>query len=203
MGEDNPSPITDVRKVVISGDSTLDAYACRTETIASKLFTGNEISEGYLAVNIAVQGHTINQQLAVWNNLTNKTEFDCIIVQIGLNDMNGELSNILTNYQSYINQINSTKRSDAKVFISCMLPCRQRWVDLGLFPTAQNNWEALNSAIMTSINGVDKRNNYHVALMSDGNGNLATQYNCGDNIHENQAGANVIIQGFRKMIFND
>ena len=34
------------------------------------------------------------------------------------------------------------------------------------------------------------------------NGNLASQYDCGDHIHENQAGADIIIEGFRQMIFN-
>ena len=82
-----------------------------------------------------------------------------------------------------------------------MLPAKQRWIDFGMV-NGQSNWLALNNAIMSTITGVDKRNNYHVALLSDANGNLATQYDCGDHIHENQAGADIIIQGFRNLIFN-
>ena len=87
-----------------------------------------------------------------------------------------------------------------------MLPAKQRWLDLGLV-NGQSNWIALNDAIMgigsSPITGVDKRNNYHVQLLSDGNGNLSSQYDCGDHIHENQAGADIIAQGFRNMIFNN
>jgi len=199
----NEPPPTEVtlKKVALIGDSTIAAYSCRSQTIAQTLFTPTEITDGWQAVNLAVPGHTINQQLAVWNADSNKSTYDIIIVQIGLNDMNTATATTLTNYQNLINQINATKKAGAKVYISCMLPCKQRFVDLGM-ATGQSNWVALNNAIIdNTFTGVDKRNNYHVSLLDDGNGNLAAAYNCGDHIHENQAGADIIITGFRNMIF--
>ena len=188
------------KSVVLIGDSTITNHACRPDTIASKLFTTQEISQGWSATNLAVGGHTINNQLSVWNSYSGKQNHDIIIIQIGLNDMNTASETTISNYQNLINTINSTKKAGAKIFISCMLPAKQRWIDLG-WVNGQSNWLSLNNAIMSTITGVDKRNNYHVALLSDVNGNLATQYDCGDHIHENQAGADIIIQGFRGLIF--
>jgi len=200
LGVGTPPTLTG-QKVALMGDSTIAAYACRSESVAQKLLTPTEITDGWSAVNLAVPGHTINQQLSVWNTDLNKSTYDIIIVQTGLNDMNTATATTLTNYQNLINQINATKKAGAKVYISCMLPCKQRFVDLGM-ATGQSNWVALNNAIMDStFTGVDKRNNYHVSLLDDGNGNLAAAYNCGDHIHENQAGADIIITGFRNMIF--
>jgi len=188
------------KKFLISGDSTIAAYACRSSSIASELFTTNEVDQGFSAQNIAVPGHTINQQLASWNALVNKSTFDVVIVQIGLNDVEQNINTVLSNYQNYINKIRSDIRTDAEIWISCMLPAKKAYLDVNK-PQAYENWKTLNTAIMTTINNVDKRNNYHVTLLGDGDDNLATQYNCGDNIHENQAGADVIITGFRSMIF--
>ncbi|REC56961.1 hypothetical protein DRF62_02045 [Chryseobacterium piscium] len=188
------------KKFLISGDSTIAAYACRGQTIASQLFTQNEISQGFSAQNIAVPGHTINQQLAAWNALSNKNFFDVVLVQIGLNDVEQNINTVLTNYQNYINQIRSDIRPDAEIWISCMNPAKKAYLDAGK-PQAYANWVTLNNAIMSTISNVDKRNNYHVSLLSDGSDNLADQYNCGDNIHENQAGADIIKEGFRSMIF--
>lgn len=188
------------KSVVLIGDSTITSQACRPDTIASRLFTTQEISQGWSATNLAVGGHTINNQLSVWNSYSGKQNHDIIIIQVGLNDMNTSSATTIANYQNLINTINNTKKAWAKVFISCMLPAKQRFTDLGL-ANGQSNWLALNDAIMNTITGVDKRNNYHVALLSDANGNLATQYDCGDHIHENQAGADIIIQCFRALIF--
>jgi len=204
------------KRVVISGDSTLAAFACRTDTIASHLFTSDEQTDGKTAVNIAVPGHTINQQLATWNTLSYavKKSFDFIIIQIGLNDIyNTAITQCISNLQNYVNTVNSSKKTGAKIILSCMLPCKQRWIALntpGFDPYLQNdpvvtqqNWIDLNKSIMNqntslpNITGVDFRNNYHVSLMDDGNGNLKPAYDCGDYIHENQAGADIIIQGFR------
>lgn len=195
------SDITTPESVVLLGDSTITSQACRTETIAEILFTPTEQSQGWSAHNLAVGGHTINDQLAVWNAYANKTDHDIIIIQVGLNNMGANISDTLSQYQNLVNTVNSTKKAGAKVFISCMLPCKQRWVDLGMMPGAQSNWVALNNAIMTTITGVNKRNDYHVSLLDDGSGNLAAAYDCGDHIHENLAGAEIIRDGFRLMIF--
>lgn len=193
-----PIPIT-TKNVVLLGDSTITSQQCRSQTIAATMFSEQEKAQGWSATNLAVGGATINNQLSTWNNYANKLSHDVIIVQVGLNDMNTDSATTLNNYQNLVNQINATKKVDAELYISCMLPCKQRWIDLGL-ANGQSNWVALNNAIMTTITGVTKRNDYHVALLDDGNGNLAAQYDCGDHIHENQAGADIIAEGFRIML---
>lgn len=205
--------------VLISGDSTVAAAQCRTNTIASQLFTSQEISEGKKAINIAVPGHTIAQQHQAYNALSAKTKasFKFIFIQIGLNDcVNGNTTQNVPALQQYINSVNLTKSADAKVILSCMLPCKSRWqyindsgIGSGVDPIwSQQAWVDLNRAIMNTnvnpiynINNVDFRNDYHVALLDDGNGNLNPIYDCGDKIHENQAGADIIIQGIRNIIF--
>lgn len=77
-----------------------------------------------------------------------------------------------------------------------MLPCKQRWTDLG-WANGQSNWIALNNAIMSTITNVDKRLDSHVAVLGDGNGNLKSEYDSGDHIHENDAGAVVIKDAWR------
>ena len=192
--------IVEPKSIALIGDSTITSQACRADTIASKLLTPTEISNGWSATNLAVGGATINAQKSTWNAYGGKTSHDIIIIQVGLNDMGTASSTTNANYQSLIDQVNATKKVGAKLYISCMLPCKQRFVDLGM-ATGQANWLALNNAIMGStFTGVDGRNNYHVALLDDGVGNLAAAYDCGDHIHENQAGADIIIAGFRTMI---
>lgn len=186
------------KKIVILGDSTIAAFSCRTTTVASHIFSEFEKSEGFDAVSLAVPGHTINQQLTEWNNYSEKQNIDIIIVQVGLNDLNQSSSTIIANYQALIDQINATRKPGAKVVISCMSPARE---NLSAWPNGYSNWLALNNAIMTTITGADYRNDYHVSIMSDGNGNLKSIYDCGDHVHENQAGADVIVQGFRNVIF--
>ena len=186
------------KSAVILGDSTM-ASTGRLRPIAEGLFTDFEIADGYSAYSLAVAGNTISDQLTAWQNYENKLQHKYIFIQVGLNDMNNDSSIILSDYQNLINQIKSTKSNDALIIASCMLPCKQRFIDLN-WSNGQSNWESLNNAIMTSIVNVDYRNNYHVSLLGDGSGNLATQYDSGDHIHENELGANIIRDGFRLII---
>lgn len=204
-------------KVLVSGDSTLAVAECRTQTIADTLFTNHEKNLGNSAYNIAVPGHTINQQLSYFNALNSSLieTFDFIIVQVGLNNCANTDSSIpISQLQNYVDAINLKKRDNAKVILSCMLPCKARWQyvnDMGIVINnpiqSQQTWIDINKAIMnensvlSNIQNVDFRNNYHVNLMDDGSGNLKTIYDCGDYIHENQEGANVMIEGYKKIIF--
>ncbi|KQR93287.1 hypothetical protein ASG01_08805 [Chryseobacterium sp. Leaf180] len=205
------------KRIIISGDSTITSQACRSEPISNFIFTDSEKNEGYFAENIAVGGNTIQQQNTIWNNLTSdkKKSFDFIFIQVGLNNCaNGNSSVVIAALQSYVNDVNATKNADAKIILSCMLPCKYRWTylnDSGILPNnpvqSQQVWTDLNKAIMNqnsslpNISGVDFRNDYHVTLLADVNGNLNPIYDCGDYIHQNQAGADIIIQGIRNIIF--
>lgn len=204
--------------VLITGDSTMAAFACRSTSIAQNLFTSQEQLLGKSAFNIAVGGNTINQQLTIYNNLNEslKKTFDFVLVQVGLNDcVTGNSTQAINDLQNYVNVINSSKKTGAKIILSCMLPCKYRWTYLnssGILPNnptlSQQVWIDMNKAIMNqnsslaNIIGVDYRNNYHVLLMDDGNGNLKTELDCGDYIHENQLGAEIMITGYRNIILS-
>lgn len=185
------------------GDSTVAAYAGGT-AVASLLFNQTEITKGYSCTNLAVPGHTINQQLTVWNAFANKLDMDWIVVQIGLNDLNpaDSLSSALGCYQNLINTINSTKRAGAKILLATMIPCKERLFDL--YTTngeiSYQKWLSINDAIMGGINSitsVDHRINEHTSLLNDGNGNLLPQYDTGDHIHENTAAREIIASVWR------
>lgn len=185
------------------GDSTVAEFAGGT-AIASLLFNQTEITNGYSCTNLAVAGHTIDQQLTVWNAFTNKVDMDWIVVQIGLNDLNpaDSLSAALGRYQNLINTINSTKKVDAKVILATMIPCKERLFDAYTTngEVSYQKWLSINDAIMggaNSITGVDHRMSDHTALLNDGNGNLLPQYDTGDHIHENTAAREIIASVWR------
>ena len=84
-----------------------------------------------------------------------------------------------------------------------MIPCKQRLINVygatnGL--VSYNKWLAMNSAIMNTVTGVDYRISRHCDLLNDGSGNLASVYDCGDRIHENNAGRKIIAGEFRKAL---
>lgn len=204
---DTPSSIypDNIKKVLLVGDSTIAAYGCRSERISDIFFTSTETSNGFVAANIAVPGHTFEMQLTSWNNYTSKTVSDVIIIQLGLNNCNPNTYTTTTNRGHFLNLINAIKlgkRADAKIMLSCMLPCKSRWAALGWnTDNAQILWNSINNDIMNDYyTAIDFKNNSHVAILDDGLGNLKAEYNCGDNIHENLAGAIVIKNAMRNSL---
>ncbi|MFA6459519.1 MAG: SGNH/GDSL hydrolase family protein [Candidatus Paceibacterota bacterium] len=195
-------------KGTILGDSTIAAYL-GYNGVDTYLLSGSDAILGTIINNQAVAGHTINQQKAVWDSDPNKTEYDWIIVEVGLNDVKYTETNaiVLARYQALIDDINSTKKPTAIVIVATMVPVRQRLIDLygvtnGL--TAYSQWQNMNTAIMgggaNAITGVQYRVNAHTAALSDGNGNLAAVYNHGDNIHENNVGRAIIANALRQAL---
>lgn len=153
--------------------------------------------------SIAVAGETINQQLTRWNSYSNKASLDYVVIQVGLNDLHytNVLSDVTTRYQNLVNAI--TPYCD--VYVACMLPCKQRWINLyGATNGAisQTLWSGLNSFIMTGVTGVAGRINSHVALLDDGLGNLNSIYQVvpPDQIHENNAGRQIIADAWIAVI---
>lgn len=193
--------ITVFTRGLASGNSIIADGSGKGNGIAKLLFTNDEKKEGYACDNLAVPGDTISGQNNKWNALPFKI-FDWVVVQVGLNDMNtSNISATISSYQSYINAIKSAGQPGMKIVVSCMSPAKQRFIDLG-WANGQSNWTALNNAIMTSITNVDGRINSHVALLSDGSGNLAPAYNSGDNIHVNDAGALIIRDAWRQKLID-
>lgn len=179
------------------GDSTIAPGNGKAYGIADIFFTTEEKAAGNICHSQAVPGDTIAGQRAIWNANNNKTQYDWVVVQIGLNDMDTtDINGTIGAYQDFINSIRSGGKAELIIVASCMLPCKQRWTDLG-WANGQSNWIALNNAIMSTITNVDKRLDSHVAVLGDGNGNLKSEYDSGDHIHENDAGAVVIKDAWR------
>lgn len=204
-------PNTKQSKGLLSGDSTLAAWAGQN-AVASYLISNIDITQGSSLIDISVGGQTILQQKAIWDARSDKNTFDYVIVQVGHNDLADPISTIIGRLQSYVDSINSTKKSTCKVIVGTLTPARKRYdldVPSGL---GYNNWLALNNAIMgvgsTIITGVYFRTNIHTLSIQDFdtvesniNGRLARIYDTGDGIHENND-ARIIIANSYKILLN-
>ncbi|MBL7699908.1 MAG: SGNH/GDSL hydrolase family protein [Chitinophagaceae bacterium] len=193
-------------KGVCIGNSTVAKYH-GGESVATLLFTDEEVEAGFSCSSLAVPGHSINQQLEAWKNFKDKGDVDWIIVQIGLNDLDPSdpLDNTLNRYQKLIDTINLMKKSNAKVIIAAMIPCRQRLLNIykkGKVSFAK--WRLVNNAIIGRgkkiITGVDHRIDGYIPVLGDSNSNLKAEFQTmnGDHIHENTAGR-MVIAGFWRL----
>lgn len=194
---------TDTLQLAIIGDSTIAAGNGHVAV--------SSLVAGITATDIAVAGETIGQQLGHWNALPHHV-FEAVVMQIGLNDIttSGSGSAAITALQDLVNQVRLDAGALCKIYVSKMLPCKQRWTDLFGGPggvTAQAQWVAVNDAIAgagaTPITGADGRITAHVPLLDDGAGNLAAAYDVGDHIHENTPGATIIANAWRTKFVAD
>lgn len=190
-------------KGCILGNSTIASYLGQNE-VAFYILTDNEISKGITITNDAVAGHTIAQQMAVYLADVNKSNYNWVIVEIGLNDLNPAESAItaIARYQLLIDTVRFYAPT-SKIIAGTMTPCKQRLIDLygavnGL--VAYQKWLDMNTAIMTTVIKIDSRTNMHTALLNDGAGNLAIRYNLGDNIHETNEARQIIGNEYRVVL---
>lgn len=199
------SPITPTKGVCI-GNSTVAKYH-GGESVATLLFTAEEEAAGFSCSSLAVPGHSINQQLEAWKNFKDRGDVDWIIVQIGLNDLDPSdpVDSTLNRYQQLIDNINLMKKSNAKVIVACMIPCRQRLINIyKLGKVSFAKWKLVNNAIMGKvkkmITGVDYRIDGYVTVLGDTNNNLRPEFQTVkvDHIHENTAGR-MVIAGFWRL----
>lgn len=189
-GAHTPGPT----RAFVFGDSTVAQWTSYN-SVASY------ITSAYTINDLADPGDGIDTQLAVLRAYSYTGKFSWIIVQIGLNDMNPAetAAACIARLQNFINEINRTTLGKASLFVSQINPNRAHLtttygeVDGA---TAYQKWLDYNDAIAgngaTPITGVTGRITAHVATLNDGNGNLAAEYNVGDNLHENNAGREVI-----------
>jgi hypothetical protein len=187
-------------QLIVLGDSTIAAYSGQN-SVASYLDYDGDV------VSLAVPGHTINQQLAVWNGAS-RALADVVCVQVGLNDLTpGEAASAaIGRLQALVNEI-ATDAPAARIMIGTMIPCRQRLIDLyggTNGPIAYQKWldmnEAISGAGSTPITGVDARATSHTAALNDGSGNLAAAFDLGDGIHENNAGREIVAASWQAEI---
>jgi lysophospholipase L1-like esterase len=196
---------------LLIGDSETGTHTGGLNGLDTYLLTTNDTDNGTTITNQAVSGNTITQQQTIWTADANKATYDWIVIMIGLNDIwnySGDTAaQALTRLQTFINTINSGKKATAKTILVAMLPIKQAYIDAyGTTngATAQAKWVAVNDGIMgngaNKITGVDYRVNEHIDLFSDGDGNLASVYNSGDNIHYNNLGRRIMASIYRKIL---
>lgn len=192
----------------IFGDSTIAAYSGQNG-IDYYLLTDADRLLGSTVVNNAAPGHTINQQLAVWNADTNKALYDVICCQIGLNDLDpAEAASVaIARIQALVTAFVAGKKSSAIVLLGAMNPCRSRLISLygaGPGATAYAKWQGMNTAIMgggaTPITGVNYRTNEHIVRLDDGAGSLNFIYDTGDSIHPTNEGRYFVGQSWRNAL---
>ena len=188
--------------VGVIGDSTIAAYS-------GGALVASYIPQFIPITSVATPGDTIQGQRSKFAALTNHNELDVVIMQIGLNDMNPTsqtTETVLSNYQSFINYIRSVVSLRCKIYISKMLPCRQRYINLYGEVNGElsyQRWLALNNAIVNTFTNVDGRITSHEPLLNDGNDNLKAEYDTGDGIHENIAGRQIIANAWRDKLIID
>jgi hypothetical protein len=189
---------------VASGDSTVASWLGQN-TVASYV-------TGFTETDIAVPGETINQQLTHWNALPDYSTYRVVIIQIGLNDITGSgtAAAAIGRLQDYVDAVRNDVPITCRIYVSKMLPCKQRWTDLFGGPggiVAQQQWQDINAAIAgtgsTPITNVDGRITAHVPLLDDGSGNLNPIYDMGDHIHENNAARQIIAAAWRDKLVAD
>lgn len=181
-------------KAFVFGDSTIAQWTTYN-SVASYIDSAFTIND------LADPGDGIDTQLAVLRAYAYTGKFSWVIVQIGLNDMNPAetASACIARLQNLINEINRTTLGKAALFVSQINPNKAHLITTyGAIDgaTAYQKWLDYNDAIAgngaTPITGVTGRITAHVALLNDGNGNLDAAYDVGDNLHENNAGRQVI-----------
>lgn len=174
---------------------------------------GGNLVPSYIAqfnpiTSVATPGDTILGQRSKFSQLSNHKQFDVVILQIGLNDMNVNQTTqtVLNNYQSLVNYVRSVVDTRCKIYVSKMSPARQRFIDYfgetnGLL--SYQRWLDLNYAIEHTIINVDGRITSHESLLNDGDDNLKAEFDTGDHIHENVAGRQIIANAWRDKLIAD
>lgn len=165
------------------GDSTVAEYPSSEYPAVASLLNG------VIATTLAVPGQTIAQQKAVWLAFEPKTDFDIIVVQIGLNDMSPDipLKETVRQLQQLIDAVNHTKRPKAIIAIAQMNPARGRWATVykDKIELVFTKWNELNRSIAGQgpmpIRGVDVRVGAHVRELSTPSGALKVEY---DRLHD-------------------
>jgi len=171
-----------LRTFSILGDSTVSFANGGTDwhPVSSML------SHNCMRLDFSAPGSTIAlQKTALINCLAD--DIDCVIIQIGLNDLLGTSATLIAAFQDLVNTARTKIGSTKKIIVSTMIPCNratdQQWIDLN---------EAILGSGATPITGADGRVNTVSTALNDGSNGLATAYDFGDGVHPNDLGRQII-----------
>ena len=186
--------------VAVIGDSTIAGYPSYP-----RLSTYFTVESGYTLSDIAKPGDTIKGQINLWNELdaTTKQNLNYIFCQIGLNDIDETVETFRTDYKNLIAKIRQDA-PNAMLILSTMLPCKERWKTL--YPTnweaAQEKWELANEDIKSGYYDCDRIAYLHTDALGL-YGNLRSEYDHGDHIHEKPEAGKIIVFSWLSVAFNN
>lgn len=181
-----PVPEEPTRGLVIGGTPATG--------LEQKVLTDTERTRGFVLNSIAMADDTIAEQKTLWDSISDKSQYDYILVHLGLHDLGS--ANAVSQYQAFISHLKDTGKPGVDIIISALTPARQWFVDQGN-PTWQTSWQSFNQAISNTIEGAVGRVTSHVARMSDGNSNLLSIYDAGDHVNLDPSGKNILAGAWR------
>jgi hypothetical protein len=169
--------------------------------------------QGSTIKNIAVPGDTIRGQMQRWLAESNKSDYDYVILDVGLNNLNATvpIDSVIAQLQILVDTVRFGIKPTAKILVATATPEYSALnVTYGVNVGAvYAKWQYYNNSIMgrtiNPIRGVDGRTEEHTKeLTGDPSGNglayLADPYNSGDGIHENNYGAPKIANSYRRAL---
>lgn len=200
-----PTPFT----LLTIGDSL--TAATNSTAIKDLFFTPEELAAGYAAYSTAFGGSTIEQQIDAWDALPDKTLYDVVTIQIGLNNvglLQGTAAECVALVQGLVDQIKSEGKAGVKVISCLMTPAYGRWLaDAGGNPASaapkQAMWAAMNAGFAT-LDNVDGVVSSYVEEMGDEDFALLPVYEsiADDHIHDNDLCRTTIrVPAMRAVIF--
>ena len=185
---------------ILIGDSTTAVFSGQNK-VGYYLLTAAERLTGAYDYSIATVGHKIADQKTKYLQSIDKELCNYTIIMVGLNDILAATSSatIVAALQDLVNTINSNKKTGSKVIIATLTPCKAA---LSAVSGAYTVWLAVNTAIRTTITGIDAVVDSHTASLGDGADNLGAAYQLDvpDNLHENNAGREIIAAAWRVSI---
>jgi len=187
-------------EIVVLGDSTIAAYALQSSS-AEYYSAAQRTSRPGIGM-IALPGDTIALQKAKllaspWYGFTG---VDAVVIEVGINDCTATSVNatVIAAYQDLVNTA-ALGFPGAQIVVAQMSPAKAYYTAVygGGAVNAYATWQALNTAIASTITGVSARVTSHDAILNDGSGNINAAYSIGDGVHPNNAGRAVIASAHR------
>lgn len=189
-----PPPVPTAFKLVFIGDSLLDNYGGMPR-ISTLYFTPEQISAGCVAVNLAVSGHQIANQIAVWDAYDEKDTVNAAYIQIGINNLNpfAQPNPLVyaSELQGLIDDVRAGIGAEGKIIVGVMTPWHG-YMDANMSVENAALWYQLwldvNAAYLSETTGVDVYVTENRDTLMEGAGYLKAEYDIGDHLHTNADG---------------
>lgn len=201
-----PPPGPTPFKLVFIGDSLLDNYGGMPR-ISTLYFTPEQLAAGCVAVNLAVSGQQIGDQILVWDAYDEKDTVNAAYIQIGINNLNPLSQPNPSAYSSLLQELIDDVRAgigaEGKIIVGLMTPwhgymdANMSVGDAALF---YQLWLDVNAAYLSETTGVDVYVTENRDTLMEGAGYMKAEYDIGDHLHTNEDGRNAMVIPIRAAI---